>query len=187
LASAEVTARAAGTQVSARLNIAIVGPPSQIQLGVQEGYSTTLYINSRSDDFPNFTFVEAVVSDQGGSPVADGTPVEFRLSAANRAFWENPDPSGNGLTTIVSTSGGRARAKLQVPDAEVPVASSVNVVATVVGNNAPNPPVRSLPLTITLSDELPAEPTGYRIFLPQILRNARCGRAGGGGCTSGAP
>lgn len=172
LASAVVTAHAVGTQASAQLNIAIVGPPAAIQLGVSQGYSTTLYIGSRNDLYPNFTFVEATVTDAAGSPVADGTEVELRLSAANRASWEDPAAGTNGLATRVVTSGGKARAKLQVLDDTS--AGSLNVIASI-GT------LRSAPLTLTLSTNVPNPPqTGSKIYLPMVLRGAVCGKPNGG-------
>ncbi|MCW5849816.1 MAG: Ig-like domain-containing protein [Anaerolineae bacterium] len=172
LAAAVVTAHAVGTQASAQLNIAIVGLPANIQLGVSQGYSTTLYIGSRNDQYPNFTFVEATVTDAAGSPVADGTEVELRLSAANRAFWEDPAAGTNGLATRVVTSGGKARAKLQVLDDTS--AGSLNVIASI-GT------LRSAPLSLTLSADVPnPPPTRWSIYLPMILRQGLCGKPTGG-------
>ena len=171
LASAVVTAHAVGTSASAQLNIAVVGPPANIQLGVSQGYSTTLYIGSRNDQYPNFTFVEATVTDAAGSPVADGTEVELRVTTANRATWEDPADTA-GLTTRVVTSGGKARAKLQVLD-DAP-AGNLNVIASI-GT------LRSSPLSLTLSTNVPNPPqTGSRIYLPMVLRGAVCGKPNGG-------
>ena len=167
-----VTAHALGTQARAELNIVVVGQPASIELGVQQGYSTTLYIGSRNDQYPNFTFVEATVRDANGNPVGDGTEVELRLSAANRAFWEDPAPGTNGTATRVVTTGGKARAKLQVRDDST--AGSLNVTALIGG-------LRSNPLTLTLSTNVPnPPPTRYYSYLPMVLRSAVCGKPNGG-------
>ncbi len=167
LASAVITARASGTQASAQLSIVIVGPPAAVQIGVTQGYSTTLYIEGRNERFRNFTFVEATVTDAGGSPVADGTQVQFRLLTANRAVWESPSDDA-GLVTTVVTRGGKAQARLQVrddaPEGELRVRASIGSLNS-----------EFLTLSLVAAPKIP-----LTLYLPMVLRGAVCGRPNGG-------
>ncbi len=174
-ANATITAQVPGTTAQALLQITIAGDPANIQLRVQDTYSTTLYLNT-SDQSP-YTFVEAVVKDAQGNPVADGTMVEFILDAAGKAVWDHPTDS-QGIVTQAPTTGGVARAKLTATPGGAN--TTVGVIARVVGTNIIVPPFNALQITIKA-------PKAYNIYLPAIFRIVQCGRGITGGCAPRPP
>ncbi len=178
--TATITAQVPGTSATTQLQVIFVGDPATITLSVPAAYSTTLYLNSDA----NYTYVEATVKDDQGNPVADGTPVEFRLLAAGKAVWDQPSDS-EGILTNVITTNGKARAKLTAKPNAIPsgqTSTTVGVVAGVPGTSVQIPPFQAVEITITNR-----QPPVYKIYLPSILKRALCGRPNGGGCSAREP
>lgn len=175
LGSAVVTAQAVGTSAQATLNLIIVGAPARVTLSVQTGYSSTLILGGAEPPQANYTFVEATVSDAANQPVADGTQVRLQLTAARKVVWENSEPNSE-VATLVTTTAGKARAKLTAPDTVLGAnqqvvrntPGTVNVLGFIPG--APVPP--SSPLTITVVERVTT--TTYYIYLPSVYRSVRC-------------
>ncbi|MFN8472917.1 MAG: invasin domain 3-containing protein [Anaerolineae bacterium] len=182
--TAEITAQVPGTSAQDQLPVSIVGAPASISLGVTQGYSTTLYVNSNQGEYLPYTYIEATVKDADGNPVGDGTAVNLTLLAANKAVWDQPSPS-NALQTQVITANGKASAKLTAIQSGAN--SSVGVVANVPGTNPPVIVLPSQALEITIKDTAPVTKT-YSVYLPAIFKVVQCGRVNpNGGCQAKPP